>query len=66
MPCDNHKLVDILRANVEGVAGVEDVARWCEVCGAITVETEISGAVQAYARMSLRLPSNAPADNERG
>lgn len=50
----NHQLV-VITSEPQG-AGIEEVIRWCEECGAITWDVDADGRTNPGAIMKMRLP----------
>jgi valyl-tRNA synthetase len=56
--CDgyNHPLIEIQRKSDH--YGIESVVRWCPDCGAIVVDGEMDGRVQAGQVMKMKFPTS--------
>jgi hypothetical protein len=39
----NHELIEIYRSDVDIILGVQDIVRWCNICGAVVIDREIDG-----------------------
>lgn len=53
---DQNNLVEITRNMVDAVCKVEEVVRWCKLCGAVAVDNEVDGRLMG-SFVKMKFPS---------
>lgn len=58
MQCEKHNLIPIYWTYERG-GGEQDVIRWCEICGAIVIDTDVDNRCYPGAVMKMKFPKSA-------